>query len=111
VRLPPPPSLACPNQGKIKGSYTADKMVEFCKRGTLSARQMVLGIDRDLPYVMRQVGPLQRGRSAGGAERGGEWRGRGGGSKRGGRGPIGRGGPAKVSLPAASRGPKQLKPP
>jgi len=42
-------------QGKIKGSYTAEKMIEFCKRGTLSARQMVLGIDRDLPYVLRQV--------------------------------------------------------
>ena len=41
-------------QGKIKGSYTADKMAEFCRRGTLSARQMVLGIDRDLPYVLRQ---------------------------------------------------------
>jgi len=51
-------------QGKIKGSYTADKMIEFCKRGTLSARQMVLGIDRDLPYVLRQV-------SAGGAGWGG----------------------------------------
>jgi len=42
-------------QGKIKGSYTAEKMIEFCKRGTLSARQMVLGIDRDLPYMLRQV--------------------------------------------------------
>eukprot|EP00877_Chromochloris_zofingiensis_P010870 jgi/Chrzof1/6036/Cz17g03070.t1 len=41
-------------QGKIKGSYTADKMTEFCKRGTLSARQMVLGIDKNLPYVLRQ---------------------------------------------------------
>ena len=42
-------------QGKIKGSYTCDKMAEFCKRGTLSARQMVLGIDRDLPYMLRQA--------------------------------------------------------
>jgi hypothetical protein len=42
-------------QGKIKGSYTADKMIEFCRRGTLSARQLVLGIDRDLPYALRQV--------------------------------------------------------
>ncbi|KIZ05139.1 hypothetical protein MNEG_2822 [Monoraphidium neglectum] len=41
-------------QSKIKGSYTADKMMEFCKRGTLSGRQLVLGIDRDLPYLLRQ---------------------------------------------------------
>ncbi|KAF8055283.1 PAS2 [Scenedesmus sp. PABB004] len=41
-------------QGKIKGSYTADKMLEFCRRGTLSAAQAVLGIDRNLPYVARQ---------------------------------------------------------
>ncbi|WIA44621.1 hypothetical protein OEZ86_007339 [Tetradesmus obliquus] len=41
-------------QGKIKGSYTADKMLEFCRRGTLSAAQMVLGIDKNLPYVARQ---------------------------------------------------------
>jgi len=41
-------------QGKIKGSYAADKMVEFVRRGTLSARQLVLGIDRDLPYILRQ---------------------------------------------------------
>lgn len=42
-------------QGKIKGSYTADKMLEFCRRGTLSAAQLVLGIDKNLPYVARQV--------------------------------------------------------
>jgi hypothetical protein len=42
-------------QGKIKGSYTAEKMLEFCRRGTLSAAQMVLGIDKNLPYVARQV--------------------------------------------------------
>jgi hypothetical protein len=47
-------------QGKIKGSYTAAKMVEFCRRGTLSARQGVLGIDRDLPYALRQVAVLRR---------------------------------------------------
>ncbi|KAI8472520.1 MAG: hypothetical protein J3K34DRAFT_503549 [Monoraphidium minutum] len=41
-------------QGKIKGSYTADKMMEFARRGTLSAEQLVLGIDRDLPYALRQ---------------------------------------------------------
>ncbi|WIA24133.1 hypothetical protein OEZ85_013728 [Tetradesmus obliquus] len=41
-------------QGKIKGSYTTDKMLEFCRRGTLSAAQMVLGIDKNLPYVARQ---------------------------------------------------------
>eukprot|EP00775_Hariotina_reticulata_P007291 gene7291-7504_t len=41
-------------QGKIKGSYTSDKMLEFCRRGTLSAAQLVLGIDKNLPYVARQ---------------------------------------------------------
>jgi hypothetical protein len=43
-------------QGKIKGSYSASKMVEFSRRGTLSAAQLILGIDKDLPYVSRQVG-------------------------------------------------------
>jgi hypothetical protein len=42
------------HQGKIKGSYAAEKMLEFVRRGTLSARQQVLGIDRDLSYVLRQ---------------------------------------------------------
>lgn len=51
-RLPPSPSL----QGKIKGSYTASKMFEFSVRGTLSNAQLVLGIDKDLPYTARQVG-------------------------------------------------------
>jgi hypothetical protein len=54
TRPPKPRFFPQSPQGKIKGSYTADKMIEFCKRGTLSARQMVLGIDRDLPYVLRQ---------------------------------------------------------
>jgi hypothetical protein len=43
-------------QGKIKGSYTTDKMVEFCRRGTLGGAQLVLGLDRNLPYNARQVG-------------------------------------------------------
>jgi hypothetical protein len=30
-------------------------MLEFCRRGTLSAAQLVLGIDKNLPYVARQV--------------------------------------------------------
>jgi hypothetical protein len=30
-------------------------MLEFCRRGTLSAAQTVLGIDKNLPYVARQV--------------------------------------------------------
>jgi hypothetical protein len=51
-----------PPQGKIKGSYTADKMIEFCRRGTLSANQLVLGIDKDLPYALRQVSIRGRGR-------------------------------------------------
>lgn len=42
-------------QGKIKGSYTASKMLEFSVRGTLSSAQLVLGIDKDLPYTARQV--------------------------------------------------------
>jgi hypothetical protein len=42
-------------QGKIKGSYTTDKMVEFCRRGTLGGAQLVLGLDRNLPYNARQV--------------------------------------------------------
>jgi hypothetical protein len=49
--LPPPLSY----QGKIKGSYTASKMLEFSVRGTLSSAQLVLGIDKDLPYLARQV--------------------------------------------------------
>jgi hypothetical protein len=43
-------------QGKIKGSYTAEKMQEFCRRGTLGGAQLVLGMDRNLPYNSRQVG-------------------------------------------------------
>jgi hypothetical protein len=43
-------------QGKIKGSYTAEKMLNFCRRGTLSASQLLLGIDLNLPYLARQVG-------------------------------------------------------
>jgi hypothetical protein len=42
-------------QGKIKGSYTAEKMLEFCRRGTLGGAQLVLGMDRNLPYNARQV--------------------------------------------------------
>ncbi len=47
-------------QGKIKGSYTCDKMAEFVRRGTLSASQLVLGIDRNLSYIARQVGAQQQ---------------------------------------------------
>jgi hypothetical protein len=43
-------------KGKIKGSYSASKMLEFSRRGTLSSAQLILGIDKDLPYVSRQVG-------------------------------------------------------
>jgi hypothetical protein len=42
-------------QGKIKGSYTPEKMLEFFRRGTLSASQLLLGIDQNLPYSARQV--------------------------------------------------------
>lgn len=42
-------------QGKIKGSYTPEKMLEFCRRGTLSPSQLLLGIDQNLPYLARQV--------------------------------------------------------
>lgn len=31
-------------------------MLEFCSRGTLSSSQLLLGIDRNLPYLPRQVG-------------------------------------------------------
>jgi len=42
-------------QGRIKGSYTPVKMMEFCMRGTLSSTQLLLGIDHNLPYLARQV--------------------------------------------------------
>jgi hypothetical protein len=48
----------CILQGKIKGSYTADKMIEFCRRGTLGGAQLVLGLDRNLPYNARQASPI-----------------------------------------------------
>jgi hypothetical protein len=48
--------LHCCKQGKIKGSYTPEKMLEFCRRGTLSPSQLLLGIDQNLPYLARQVG-------------------------------------------------------
>lgn len=49
------PLLLLNVQGKIKGSYTPDKMLEFCRRGTLSSTQLLLGIDQNLPYLARQV--------------------------------------------------------
>lgn len=67
VALPPCPTAApakslcccwcccCRAQGKIKGSYTPDKMLDFCRRGTLSSSQLLLGIDQNLPYLARQV--------------------------------------------------------
>lgn len=55
----PTPTL----QGKIKGSYTAEKMLEFCRRGTLSSSQLLLGIDQNVPYLARQVSK-QWGRSS-----------------------------------------------
>lgn len=42
-------------QGRIKGSYTPVKMMEFCMLGTLSPTQLLLGIDHNLPYLARQV--------------------------------------------------------
>lgn len=64
--LPPDCAMLCPApvqpvwmvinlQGKIKGSYTAEKMIEFTRRGTLGGAQLALGMDRNLPYNARQV--------------------------------------------------------
>lgn len=30
-------------------------MLEFCRRGTLSSSQLLLGIDQNVPYLARQV--------------------------------------------------------
>ena len=35
-------------------------MLEFCRRGTLCPTQLVLGIDRDLPYALRQEAAFYR---------------------------------------------------